>query len=757
MVSGIPRTDTLAHVMKTCKETSSSEDAFIRSVEAAPEPMCVQQLIDLQRFCTESPSSVLSIDPTFNLGPFYVTPTTYHNLLVETDKGNHPIVLGPILIHQTKTFQPFHYFASTLIRLNPQLTELKAFGTDGEPELIKAFHVCFPKAVHLRCTNHLRQNVKDKLRSLGVPQSVFSEFLSDVFGVQKGSNFEAGLVDADSEASFSTALDNLKHRWNNLERSCHGSDPQFHSWFCKYKASDIIKCVLPGVRVKAGVSPTHRFTTNVSESINHVIKQEVDWKENKLPVLIDHLKAITKQHVAELEKAVIGRGEWKFTTMHKHLQIPGTTWFSKNLEFKEKHMKKVQSCKVTKKAVGASCSPESASGSSFVSTLSVPVEKSGVTAIAPSTLNNIWKKAEVLVASEGHIINAPWLSDEKARLVKSSSSPHPHIVKTHKKNNKLYCCDDNCIMFKGFLLCAHVVAVAENNGDLKAFLDTVNGTCGPNLTAIANQGLLNGAGRKGGVPKRKRKSTVPIQSKSVRPCFELNTPQPSPSQCNSGVAPPSSASVLCQGSPTTSSCLKSSLSEVPGPSVLVSDQDLLHQFMSSLPVATTCYLPSPSLPTTSVSQATSHGQVVVGTGVSFNIASPVLQSSPVLPIPGGTSAFSPREPSSSKPFTLKFKTKQIRVCQSCRNNYEGENDTLGLVVTHPEKRLISNTITGAQFLGKESNSHYHAHIKCLRIADSSFTGDHLVIPEDVLVKLTIFQKVYLTTCLEVPAEKVNFM
>ena len=128
IASGLPHSDTLAHVMRQCKETSSGSEAFIRSVEAAPEPMCVlatnQQLKDLERFCTDSPSSVLSVDPTFNLGPFYVTPITYQNLLVETERGQHPIVLGPVLIHQTKTFQPFHYFASTLIRLNPESVEI---------------------------------------------------------------------------------------------------------------------------------------------------------------------------------------------------------------------------------------------------------------------------------------------------------------------------------------------------------------------------------------------------------------------------------------------------------------------------------------------------------------------------------------------------------------------------------------------------------------------------------------------------------
>ena len=520
MTSGIPRSDTLAHVMSQCKETSSGSDAFIRSVEAAPEPMCVlatnQQLSDLQRFCTNSPSSVLSIGPTFNLGPFYVTPTTYHNLLVKTDRGNHPIVLGPVLIHQTKTFQPFHYFASTLIRLNPGLVKLKAFGTDGESELIKAFQLCFPQAMHLRCTNHLRQNVKDKLRSLGVPQSVSSEFLADIFGVQKGTNFESGLIDAHSDTSFLAALEHLKHRWNNLERSCisHCSDPQFHSWFLKYKASDIKECVLPSIRVKAGLDPTHKFTTNVSESINHVIKQEVNWKESKLPVLIDHLKAITEQHDEELKRAIIGRGEWKFTTAFKHLQVPQATWFSQNSEFKEKHVKKVQSCMVTSTA---ECSPQVESDSSHH--LSISFENCGITSIAQSTLQNIWKKAENLVNSKNHVLTAPWLSDNKARLVKSSSSPHPHIVMTHKSNNRLYCCDDKCAMFKGFSLCSHVLAVAECNGDLKSFLDAISSTCAPNLTAIANQGLPKGAGRKGGVPKRKRKSAVPVQSRSIRPCL----------------------------------------------------------------------------------------------------------------------------------------------------------------------------------------------------------------------------------------------
>ena len=98
------------------------------------------------------------------------------------------------------------------------------------------------------------------------------------------------------------------------------------------------------------MDPTHKFTTNTSESINHVIKQAVDWKESKLPVLITHLKTIVDQHVEELNTAVIGRGQWRFTSQFKHLEISQVAWFSQSSEFKEKHMKKVRSVTVASTA-----------------------------------------------------------------------------------------------------------------------------------------------------------------------------------------------------------------------------------------------------------------------------------------------------------------------------------------------------------------------------------------------------------------------
>lgn len=813
--SSVPRTDVLAQVMHMCKDTSGSQ-AYVRAVEAAPEPMCVlatdQQLADMERFATHDPSTVISIDPTFNLGPFYVTPITYQNLLVKTAKGNHPVLLGPVLVHQTKTFRPFHYFASTLVRLNPQLIRLKAFATDGESELIKAFGVTFPEAVHLRCTNHLRQNIKDKLRALNIPQDAWKEFLADIFGAQIGSHFETGLIDAQSESIFWKSLDGIKERWNNLERSYTpiSSEPQFHEWFCRYKATDIVACVLPSVRAMAGVEdPSVHFTTNNSEALNHIIKYEVNWKESKLPTLIGHLKCISDRHAAELEKAVIGRGEWQFTLTNSHLQVPEVSWFSMCQEAKEKHMKRVfsekvmpprirstiktpitsrsQSCEHTSltdpgssTATQADDNKENASPS-CTGVLGIAVGNCGITTVSLPILQGMWKKAENLVQCTGDILKLPWSSDAKARLVKSSSSDHPHVVKTNPRNMWQYLCDDKCPMYKAYSLCSHVIAAAHDNSDLHTFLQYyTDSQRGPNLTAIAIQGMPVGSGRKGGIPKHKRnRKATPIQTRSVRPCLQTSTGDNNlklaisdsglHSLAHSSHLGTSGSSQLLYATPnpeqhlqdssssSRSGSVASALSTSVGPNQVQSPcgpTPCDHDYGSSAPV---CTLSICTGQNQGQSTRTPNNHEQYCKGAPSNLCASVLDS-PAIPALRHLTAPQPQSTWNDStlaqgklkenPFILKFKTNQIKICQACRQNYEGENDTLGLVVAHAERRMVSNLATGMQFLGRESNSHYHAHMRCLRMVKSSFMGRDLVIPTTVQENLTPIQKIYLATCLQ---------
>ena len=183
-------TDPLLSVMMMCKDTMKG---FVRTVTGAPDYMVFiaadRSLDNLVRFCTNSSQpSILTFDPTFSLGAFDVTVSTYkHPLLVFRNPNEHtsryPSLLGPILIHQRKQFANYHYFTSTLVGFRPEMHQLHVFGTDGEKALVQACNSQFPNAFHLRCWLHFKDNLLNKLeRGLHLPRSVTQEFIADVMG-----------------------------------------------------------------------------------------------------------------------------------------------------------------------------------------------------------------------------------------------------------------------------------------------------------------------------------------------------------------------------------------------------------------------------------------------------------------------------------------------------------------------------------------------------------------------------------------------
>ena len=102
--------DEMALLVQQCKLEEGTE-AFVRCVSLAPEPLVVLardfQLGELQRCCTShANSSVLSVDPAFELGNFYVTPVDFlHPMLTNRDTGGNPLFIGTMLIHKKWHFK----------------------------------------------------------------------------------------------------------------------------------------------------------------------------------------------------------------------------------------------------------------------------------------------------------------------------------------------------------------------------------------------------------------------------------------------------------------------------------------------------------------------------------------------------------------------------------------------------------------------------------------------------------------------------
>ena len=212
--SSANNTDSLVMLLEQCKrqQINREEVPFIREVTGAPELRCILgfdwQLEDLSTFCTDpSEFSILGADPTFNLGRFNVTVTSYRNLkVVDRISGHHPTMIGPMLISQTKIFDAYNHFFSKLISLNKDTRGIMAFGTDGEEELYKAMRISFPHAVHVRCFTHFRDNCKDQLKSSNVPEEAQKDFLFDIFGRRVGDTLEKGTFTFGFKLYYNQAL-----------------------------------------------------------------------------------------------------------------------------------------------------------------------------------------------------------------------------------------------------------------------------------------------------------------------------------------------------------------------------------------------------------------------------------------------------------------------------------------------------------------------------------------------------------------------
>ena len=93
---------------------------FFREVRTAAEFGLVlaneRQLHDIERFGTRSPFTVFGLDPTFSICDHNLTITTYrHLLLLIKNRDIHPVMLGPILIYTSKSFESYFTLPGALI------------------------------------------------------------------------------------------------------------------------------------------------------------------------------------------------------------------------------------------------------------------------------------------------------------------------------------------------------------------------------------------------------------------------------------------------------------------------------------------------------------------------------------------------------------------------------------------------------------------------------------------------------------------
>lgn len=178
-------------------------------------------------------------------------------------------------------------FFSTLIGLKPEVSAVKAVGTDGEKNLVDAVMRSFPEAAQIRCFRHLQQNIESHLREHKFSANAITQYVKDIFGWRDADDtYHEGLVDSESINGFNTTLLQLKDKWHQLEQDDFQDKIHmmgFHDWFTKYKADDFRHYKLRPLRERISLgSPPSSFHTNDSESINALLKESLGYKKTPM-------------------------------------------------------------------------------------------------------------------------------------------------------------------------------------------------------------------------------------------------------------------------------------------------------------------------------------------------------------------------------------------------------------------------------------------------------------------------------------------
>jgi hypothetical protein len=148
--------------------------------------------------------------------------------------------------------------------------------------------------------------------------------------------------------------------------------------------------MLPNVREKAGlVSPPTPYYTNEVESKNKLLEEEVQYKSSQLPEFVDKMRSLMEGQRQEIERAIIGSGEYKLRNEYRNRAVESSKWFKMTTEQRQRKIDRFRKAAVTVDQPSHS---------------NCPLDISSL----PSQLKeSLWKNASDLAKDETAIVRAP--------------------------------------------------------------------------------------------------------------------------------------------------------------------------------------------------------------------------------------------------------------------------------------------------------------------------------------------------------------
>jgi len=226
--------------------------------------------------------------------------------LLRRKTDDEPIFFGPIFLHAESDFETFSIFFSHLsVAFHKSDTTQLRLGSDDEKALRKAMRHAFPKAQLIACTRHLKENASRVLQdTVGCDAATRSEIIARIFG-------DNGLENVTDLDDFDRCVNELSAYFTQI------TSPDFVNYF-ENRLSTMLRSNLVG-----GLSG---WTSNNVESMNHALKQAVNWQPRTLPDLVDKIHELVMSQIKDSRRAIIGHGNYYLRESHTRFRVTIESW-----------------------------------------------------------------------------------------------------------------------------------------------------------------------------------------------------------------------------------------------------------------------------------------------------------------------------------------------------------------------------------------------------------------------------------------------
>ena len=217
-----------------------------------------------------------------------------------------------MFIHDNSDFETFsHFFYHLKLKLHDSPVSKLVIGSDDEKALVKAITAVFPEATHVLCTRHLEENARHILQDDTVSKKQRVNLLDKIFG-------QDGLIDADDTICYDEQV-------REIETEMTEVSSKFLAYFQKR--------LIPALKEKVNDPQRQNkviqhWTNNNCESMNHVLKQTVDWKSKPLPELVSLVLDLVNGQFKRIRSSIVRVGDYRLTDMYRQFERSKTDWIS---------------------------------------------------------------------------------------------------------------------------------------------------------------------------------------------------------------------------------------------------------------------------------------------------------------------------------------------------------------------------------------------------------------------------------------------